>query len=68
MKLSTTQIHLNNISNPVNASLLNEFYQYSIEIGTSVNYQNQNLKQLINFAATFRIDLHLTKFLAISQC
>ena len=50
MKLSTTLIHLNNISNCLNCSLINEFYQYMIEIGTSVNYQNQNLKQIINFA------------------
>jgi len=31
-------------------SLINEFYQYLIEIGTSVNYQNQNPKQIINVA------------------
>ncbi|MFZ0367128.1 MAG: hypothetical protein WAL21_05530, partial [Nitrososphaeraceae archaeon] len=50
MKLSTTLIHLNTIPNPVNASLVNEFYEYLKEIGTSENYQNQNLKQIINFA------------------
>ena len=50
MKLSTTLIHLNTIPNPVNASLVNEFYEYLKEIGTSDNYQNQNLKQIINFA------------------
>lgn len=50
MKLSTTLIHLKSIPNSVNASSVNEFYQYLIEIGTSVNYQNQNLKQIINFA------------------
>ena len=26
------------------------FYHYLIEIGTSENYQNQNLKQIIGFA------------------
>jgi hypothetical protein len=50
MKLSTTLIHLSNVSNPINASLINEFYQYLIEIGTSVKYQNQNLKQIIKLA------------------
>jgi|SoiMetStandDraft_2_1073263.scaffolds.fasta_scaffold376976_2 hypothetical protein len=50
MKLSTTLIHLNTIPNPANASLVNEFYEYLKEIGTSENYQNQNLKQIINFA------------------
>lgn len=50
MKLSTTLIHLNSIPNPINASLVKQFYEYLKEIGTSENYQNQNLKQLINFA------------------
>jgi site-specific recombinase XerD len=50
MKLSTTLIHLNSIPIPINASLVKQFYEYLKEIGTSENYQNQNLKQLINFA------------------
>lgn len=50
MKLSTTLIHLDTIPNPVNASLVKEFYEYLKQLGTSENYQNQNLKQLINFA------------------
>ena len=50
MKLSTTLIHLNTIPNPVDVSLVNEFYEYLKEIGTMENYQNQNLKQIINFA------------------
>ena len=50
MKLSTTLIHLKNISNPINGSLINDFHKYLIELGTSGNYQNQNLKQIINFA------------------
>lgn len=50
MKLSTTLIHLNTIPNSVNLSLLQEFYEYLKEIGTSENYQTQNLKQLINYA------------------
>jgi len=50
MKLSTTLIHLDTIPNPVNASLVKEFYQYLKQLGTSENYQNQNLKQIINFA------------------
>jgi len=50
MKLSRTLIHLDSIPNPVNASLVKEFYEYLKQLGTSDNYQNQNLKQLINFA------------------
>jgi hypothetical protein len=30
--------------------LAKSFYHYLIEIGTSENYQNQNLKQIIGFA------------------
>jgi integrase/recombinase XerD len=50
MKLSRTLIHLDSIPNPVNASLVKEFYEYLKQLGTSENYQNQNLKELINFA------------------
>ena len=50
MKLSTTLIHLNSVSNPISTSLVKQFYEYLKEMGTSENYQNQNLKQLINFA------------------
>ena len=50
MKLSTTLTHINSILNPVNASLVKEFYEYLKQLGTSENYQNQNLKQIINFA------------------
>jgi integrase/recombinase XerD len=50
MKLSTTLGHLDMIPNPINASLVNDFYGYLKEIGTSENYQNQNLKQIIVFA------------------
>jgi integrase/recombinase XerD len=50
MKLSTTLIHLDTIPNPVNASLVKEFYEYLKQLGTSENYENQNLKQIINFA------------------
>ena len=50
MKLSTTLVHLKTVSIPVNVCLISEFYEYLKEIGTSENYQNQNLKQIINFA------------------
>jgi hypothetical protein len=50
MKLSTALIHVNSVPNPINASLVKQFYEYLKEMGTSENYQNQNLKQLINFA------------------
>jgi len=50
MKLLTTLGHINKIPNTINASLVNDFYQYLKEIGTSENYQNQNLKQIIEYA------------------
>jgi integrase/recombinase XerD len=50
MKLSTTLGHINSIPDAVNAEAVEEFYEYLKEIGTSENYQNQNLKQLISFA------------------
>ena len=50
MKLSTTLGHIHKIPNAINASLVKDFYEYLREIGTSENYQNQNLKQIIGFA------------------
>ena len=50
MKLSTTLKHVNTIPHGVNAELLKELYEYLKEIGTSENYQNQNLKQITGFA------------------
>lgn len=42
--------HTKLIPNSVNATLVKEFYDYLKQLGTSENYQNQNLKQIINFA------------------
>jgi len=56
MKLSTTLGHINKIPNSRNASLVKDFYEYSKEIGTSENYQNQNLKQIIGFAKSLGIE------------
>jgi len=42
--------HIHKIPNSINAPLVKNFYEYLKEIGTSENYQNQNLKQLIGFA------------------
>ena len=50
MKLSITLGHINAIPNSVNAEVVREFFQYLNDIGTSENYQNQNLKQIIGFA------------------
>lgn len=50
MKFSTTLGHINKIPNSIYASVVKEFYEYLKEIGTSENYQNQNLKQIIGFA------------------
>ncbi|HEU4468910.1 MAG TPA: hypothetical protein VFR61_07755 [Nitrososphaeraceae archaeon] len=50
MKLSTTLQHVNIISHSVNAKVVKEFYEYLKGIGTSENYQDQNLKQVAGFA------------------
>ena len=50
MKLSTTLNHLKTIPNQINANVVREFYEYLKTIGTSENYQNQNLKQIIGYA------------------
>lgn len=49
MKLQTTLGHMANITNTINASLVNDFYRLR-QINTSENYQNQNLKQIIGYA------------------
>src|SRR5918911_4599245 len=48
-KLSTTIGSISSIPNPVNSTLVHEFYQYMRSIGTSENYQNVNLKIMIYF-------------------
>jgi hypothetical protein len=50
MKLSTTLSHITTIPNSVNSETITEFYQYMKSIGTSENYQNQNLKSIIGYA------------------
>lgn len=50
MKLATTLRHLQSILNIANKKLLIEFHEYLKEVDTSVNYQNQTLKQLIPYA------------------
>jgi integrase/recombinase XerD len=50
MKLSTTLSHITTIPNSTNSKVINEFYYYLKGIGTSENYQNQNLKAIINYA------------------
>jgi hypothetical protein len=50
MKLSTTLGHIGDIPNCMNVKVVKEFYEYLREIGTSENYQNQNIKQIIGFA------------------
>jgi len=57
MKLSTTLGHINTIPNSINAKLVKEFYEYLKDIGTSENYQNQNIKQLIGFAKFLGCDM-----------
>ena len=57
MKLSTTLGHIKDIPNSVNAEAVKEFFQYLKDIGTSENYQNQNIKQIIGFAKFLRSDI-----------
>jgi hypothetical protein len=47
MKLSTTLSHISTVPNPINSNTITEFYNYMKSIGTSKNYQNQNLKAII---------------------
>ena len=48
--LSTTIGSISSIPNPVNSTLVYDFYQYMKSIGTSENYQNVNLKIMIYFS------------------
>lgn len=50
MKLSTTLDHMKTIPNSINVSAIKEFHEYLKQIGTWENYQNQNFKQITNFA------------------
>ena len=50
MKLSTTLSHITTVPNSINSKIISEFYQYLEDIGTSENYQNQNLKTIIVYA------------------
>ena len=47
MKLSTTLSHITTVPNSINSKVISEFYHYMKSIGTSENYQNQNLKAII---------------------
>ena len=44
MKLSTTLSHITTVPNSSNSKVITEFYHYLKGIGTSENYQKQNLK------------------------
>lgn len=48
--LSTTLHNLGLIPNNVNAEIILNFYKYLNSVGTSDSYQNQNIKQMTNFA------------------
>ena len=47
MKLAATLSHITTVPNSSNSKIISEFYQYLKDIGTSENYQNQNLKAII---------------------
>jgi integrase/recombinase XerD len=50
MKLSTTLSHITSVPNSINSKIISEFYHSMKSIGTSENYQNQNLKAIIVYA------------------
>jgi hypothetical protein len=50
MTLSTTLSHITTVPNSSNSKIIIEFYHYMKSIGTSENYQNQNLKAIIVYA------------------
>jgi hypothetical protein len=49
-KLTTTVNKITTVPNSVNASIIDEFYQYMRSIGASEHHQNNNLKVVIAFA------------------
>ena len=57
MKLSTTLSHITTVPNPINSNTITEFYHYLKSIGTSKNYQNQNLKAIIVYAKFLRAEI-----------
>jgi len=50
MKLSTTIAKIENIPNPMNVQIVNEFLDYMSRNGSSEHHQNNNLKVVIAFA------------------
>jgi hypothetical protein len=48
--LETTRGKISAVQNQVNASLIEEFYQFMKGNGTSEKYQNNNLKAIVNYA------------------
>jgi hypothetical protein len=63
-KLSTTISSISSIPNSTNSTLVHEFYEYMKSIGTSVSYQNGNLKVIIYFARFLGV---ATDFLSIQR-
>ena len=49
VKLSTTIAKIENIPNPVNVQIVNEFLEYMRRNGSSQHHQNNNLKVVIAF-------------------
>ncbi|HYX55060.1 MAG TPA: hypothetical protein VE818_02770 [Nitrososphaeraceae archaeon] len=50
MKLAATLSHITTVPNSINSKVISELYNYMKSIGTSENYQNQNLKTIIVYA------------------
>ena len=57
VKLPTTLSHITTIPNSINSKAITEFYHYIKSIGTSENYQNQNLKAIIVYAKFLGIEI-----------
>jgi hypothetical protein len=49
LKLSTTIGKIQNIPNPKNMEIINEFLEYMRSNGSSKHHQNNNLKVVITF-------------------
>jgi integrase/recombinase XerD len=49
-KLTTTIRKIYSVPNPENSAVIEEFYQYMRDNGSSVHHQNNNLKAIIAFA------------------
>ena len=62
-KIETVLDKVSTIPNPVNSSLIQEFYQFMVDSRKSDSYKKNNLKALILFSARNLPEIHLLRYL-----